>query len=217
MPSWRLGALEDGLAALGEEGGRADTVDLLLRSFEGSFDDFAARGGGGGGGGGEEGLLPRGSPLRPALREVVDECFAGDSVEAVQEALQGRLGALASPSASPSEELELVRAALAALAAGSPTSLKVTLRLLQEGRLAGGLPECLRTDYRLVCRFLEAADFGEGVRAALVDKDRQPRWQPPELAAVDAAAVDAYFRPLPPAEDLAEGDGGELLVGGGLH
>ena len=52
------------------------------------------------------------------------------------------------------------------------------------------------TDYRLGCRFLDGRDFYEGVRAVLVDKDNEPRWQPGALAEVDDATVAAYFAPL---------------------
>ena len=55
-------------------------------------------------------------------------------------------------------------------------------------------------DYRLACRCLEAHDFHEGVRAALIDKDRAPKWQPARLEDVTEAMVDAYFAPLGPGE-----------------
>jgi enoyl-CoA hydratase len=49
-------------------------------------------------------------------------------------------------------------------------------------------------EYRLARRVIETHDFREGVRAALVDKDRAPKWQPSALAAVDDA--DGFFAPL---------------------
>ena len=51
-------------------------------------------------------------------------------------------------------------------------------------------------DYRLACRFMEGHDFYEGVRAALIDRDHAPRWQPASLEEVSEAMVDAYFAPL---------------------
>jgi enoyl-CoA hydratase len=53
-------------------------------------------------------------------------------------------------------------------------------------------------ELRLAVRVLKGHDFGEGVRAALVDKDRNPKWQPASLAGV--GNLDAYFAPLGPAE-----------------
>ena len=49
-------------------------------------------------------------------------------------------------------------------------------------------------DYRLACRFLDGHDFYEGVRAALIDKDGKPMWQPARLEDVTPAMVEDYFR-----------------------
>jgi enoyl-CoA hydratase len=38
----------------------------------------------------------------------------------------------------------------------------------------------------------------EGIRALLVDKDRNPQWSPSSIAEVTAADVDAYFKPADP-------------------
>ena len=45
-------------------------------------------------------------------------------------------------------------------------------------------------------RFLAGPDFREGIRAQVVDKDRNPRWKPATLAEVTAEDVAAYFAPL---------------------
>jgi enoyl-CoA hydratase len=44
-------------------------------------------------------------------------------------------------------------------------------------------------------------DFAEGVRAVIVDKDNQPKWDPASAEAVSAALIDAIFAPLPTDEE----------------
>jgi len=56
------------------------------------------------------------------------------------------------------------------------------------------LKQCLAMELRLALRVLKGHDFGEGVRAALVDKDKNPKWQPSSLAGV--GNLDAFFAPL---------------------
>lgn len=85
------------------------------------------------------------------------------------------------------------------LARCSPISLKVTHQHVRQAR-ALDLAAILVRDYRLASRFMEGHDFYEGVRAALIDRDRAPKWQPASLAEVSDAMVDAYFAPLGAAE-----------------
>ena len=66
----------------------------------------------------------------------------------------------------------------------SPTSLKITLQLLHQGAQQD-FDACMDFEFKLTQRFLEHHDFHEGVRAALIDKDRKPIWQPASLAEVD--------------------------------
>ena len=81
---------------------------------------------------------------------------------------------------------------IADLKSRSPLSLKVTHRHIREAR-AFDLRQTLQVDYRLACRFLDGQDFYEGVRAALIDKDNAPRWQPARLDDVTPAMVEDYF------------------------
>ena len=79
--------------------------------------------------------------------------------------------------------------------------MKITLRHLRQA--AGmDLRDVLSVDQRLACRCLEGHDFAEGVRAALIDKDNQPVWQPGNLAEVSDAMVDHHFAPLPEGLEL---------------
>lgn len=67
-------------------------------------------------------------------------------------------------------------AALAALESASPQSLEITHALLARGRQRT-LRECLDAELALTRTIIRTPDFLEGVRAALVDKDRTPAWQ----------------------------------------
>jgi enoyl-CoA hydratase len=126
-----------------------------------------------------------------ALRQGdVDRLFAGDNIEAIAEALSG-------------SAIDWAQDALQVLRRASPTSLKITLRQLREGR-GLDLASMLRIEFRLALRCSAGHDFAEGVRAILVDKDNAPRWRPDRLDQVDKAALDAYFAPFAdPAAELA--------------
>ena len=85
--------------------------------------------------------------------------------------------------------------AAATIEAKSPTSVRVTLRALREAARFDTLPPALDLEYRLALRFHTSHDFVEGVRAQVVDKDRDPKWQPAHVRDVDDATVAAYFEP----------------------
>jgi enoyl-CoA hydratase len=127
----------------------------------------------------------------PALRERIDACFGQPSLEAVLRALKGE------PSAWGRAQLDLLRDK-------SPTSLAVTFRQIKKGAELD-FDAAMRLEYRLVHRFMAGHDFREGVRAAIIEKDNRPRWQPARLEDVSGADLDGYFAPLPSGE-LALGD-----------
>jgi enoyl-CoA hydratase len=102
-------------------------------------------------------------------RGLWDACYAGDDARAIV----GRLREADEPEAD---------AAAARIEAASPTSLTATLGGLRRARLLPDLEACLALEYELCCFMLETPDFPEGVRAAVVDKDRAPRWSPSSLA-----------------------------------
>ena len=122
-----------------------------------------------------------GPPELPPHRAVIDRCFAHHRVEDILAALDADGGAFA-------------REAAATLRLMSPTSLKLTLKEMRKGRSLG-IDDCLRMEYRLSQSVLAGRDFYEGVRAQLVDKDRQPKWYPASLDAVDDSAIDSLFVP----------------------
>ncbi|MGH6976681.1 MAG: enoyl-CoA hydratase/isomerase family protein [Stellaceae bacterium] len=111
-----------------------------------------------------------------------DRIFAAPSVEAIMAALARETAAWA-------------KDAYAAMAHASPSSLKITFRQLAVGHDMT-VEAALALEYRLTQHVLAGHDFFEGIRAALVDKDNAPHWQPNSLASVADSAVDGYFVPL---------------------
>jgi enoyl-CoA hydratase len=114
-------------------------------------------------------------------RANINRDFAQPSVEIIIDALEG--------------EGEWGRETARALRMKSPTALKITYREMREGRTLD-FDACMRMEYRLAVHAVAGHDFREGVRAVVVDKDQDPKWDPPTLASVSDAAVAAYFAPL---------------------
>ncbi|MBO6902174.1 MAG: enoyl-CoA hydratase/isomerase family protein [Rhizobiaceae bacterium] len=83
----------------------------------------------------------------------------------------------------------------ATIAKRSPTSVKVAFREIAEGR-ALAMSDCMNMEFRILNRMLAGRDFYEGIRAAVIDKDNAPAWQPATLDEVSDDAVSAYFAPL---------------------
>jgi len=128
-----------------------------------------------------------GDALSLHQRVLIDTAFGRSTVEEIVAALQ----ADGSPFARETSEL---------LESRSPTSLKLTLRALAEARTLDSLEACLRLEFRVMSHRLADFDVREGVRAAVIDKDRKPAWQPAHLADVSLASLDAYFASLGSAE-----------------
>lgn len=57
------------------------------------------------------------------------------------------------------------------------------------------LAEVFRMEWQASIGCCVHHDFPEGIRALLIDKDKQPRWQPATLDAVTAELVDAHLAP----------------------
>ena len=112
-------------------------------------------------------------------RDWIDRCYAPNTVEEILAALRG----------APEPE---ARAAGAEIAGNAPTALKVTLQALRDARHLG-LEACLDREFRVSRSITRMPDFVEGVRAAVVDKDRSPAWWPRRLEDVHRADVLRHF------------------------
>ena len=113
------------------------------------------------------------------LRDGIDFHFGHDSVEAI-------LASLDDGDDWAREQAALIRKM-------SPTSCKLTLQGLRMGADAS-IEDALITEYRMVCEIRNGHDFFEGVRAQLIDKDRNPLWSPATLAAVTEADIERYLQ-----------------------
>jgi enoyl-CoA hydratase len=120
-----------------------------------------------------------------ALRHWIDECFAGDTVEDIIAALRGH-------DAGPAND------AANLIATRSPISVSVALEAIRRAADLETLEDVLRQEYRTSCGSLRSHDLVEGIRAQVIDKDRNPKWSPPTFAAVTQSDVEAYFAPADP-------------------
>ena len=67
------------------------------------------------------------------------------------------------------------------------------LQALRLARNATSLRQCLVREYRAALEVFRSDDFREGVRAAVIDKDRNPRWSPPRIDDVTPEMLAPYF------------------------
>ena len=118
-----------------------------------------------------------------AQRDWIDECFAGDTVEDIVAALRGH-------DAGPAND------AANLIASRSPIAVSVALEAVRRAAKLETLEDVLIQDYRVSSASARSHDLVEGIRAQIIDKDRNPKWSPATLAAVSAADIDAYFAPV---------------------
>ncbi|WP_038203422.1 enoyl-CoA hydratase/isomerase family protein [Xenophilus azovorans] len=87
-----------------------------------------------------------------------------------------------------------LQGAAKAFAKGAPSSIALTWELWQRvPRMS--LAEVFRLEYWASLGFCAHKDFAEGIRAVLVDKDRNPKWQPATLEEITLAFVEDHLKP----------------------
>jgi enoyl-CoA hydratase len=124
-----------------------------------------------------------GAPPLAGLRPEIDRCFSGAGIEAILEALAR-------------ERSDWARETRATIERASPISLKITFHQIKLGEAGMDIEAALALEYRMTQHVMAAHDFYEGIRAVLVDKDQNPRWQPASLADIGEAEVARYFESL---------------------
>jgi enoyl-CoA hydratase len=76
----------------------------------------------------------------------------------------------------------------------SPLMVEVTKQQVERGHKMA-LADCLRLELNMMFAAFEHPDVVEGIRALVIDKDNQPRWQHTALDAVNANHLAAFFTP----------------------
>ncbi|MEL6373549.1 MAG: enoyl-CoA hydratase/isomerase family protein [Pseudomonadota bacterium] len=89
-----------------------------------------------------------------------------------------------------------------AMLSASPKALTLAHAMITNARTLQDLRAALVVEYRAVMRLYEDGEFLEGIRAAIIDKDRAPQWQPPRLGEVPGDLASRYLAPLPDNGDL---------------
>ena len=125
---------------------------------------------------------PPAGPVQAAIPDI-DRHFYGAALSDVLTTLRA-------------EDSDFARATLKAMGRNSPLSMACTIETLH--RLRGPsltLEKALDLEYRFTARAMLHGDFLEGIRAAIIDKDRNPQWQYAD-GNVPATAVSKMLMPL---------------------
>lgn len=126
----------------------------------------------------------------------INQCFSGATVEEIFRNLENDGSAWAVNT-------------MATMTKMSPLSMKITHKQLELGKNMT-LRECLQMEFRMAAHCTIKSDFKEGVRALLIDKDQNPKWEYDTLEKVPEDRVASYFGPLPDNDELVFESAGKL-------
>jgi enoyl-CoA hydratase len=127
---------------------------------------------------------PGPAPL-DAQRAVIDACFSGESVAAILQRLDK----------AAEQGSDFAAKTAAGMRAKSPTSMNLAFEQVRRGA-ALDFEDAMKVEFRIVSRIGDGHDFYEGVRAVIIDKDNQPRWQPASLEELDPVVIERHFASL---------------------
>ncbi len=128
-----------------------------------------------------------------ALR--IAKLFASDSLEEIIASLETEIETNENGSADWAQKERDT------LGTKSPQTCKVALRQLAESAKLTDFADNMRMEYRIASRVLTRPDFAEGVRAVIVDKTHDPKWNPATPEGVTDELLDSIFAPLPEGEE----------------
>ncbi len=120
-------------------------------------------------------------------RKAIDAIFGQGDVSDIMQALE-------------TDPSDFAKSALKGALRGAPLCLKTTLAAVRTARQNGSLEMALRNEYRIVSTCLQDGELVEGIRAAVIDKDRAPKWKYPTLESVPQSMIDRLY------QSAADGD-----------
>lgn len=94
----------------------------------------------------------------------------------------------------------------------SPLSMACAVEMIHRLRGVHDIERALELEYRYTARAMEHGDFLEGIRAAIIDKDRAPKWKH-ALDKVPAVDVSFMLRPLGKEKLTFEEDSSAMKIG----
>ncbi|MBT55715.1 MAG: 3-hydroxyisobutyrate dehydrogenase [Mameliella sp.] len=107
---------------------------------------------------------PPDSPLAAQQAEI-DALFGGEALRDVLNTLRN-------------SDSEIAQKALKSMSRNAPLSMAVTLEMIHRLRTPSlSIRKALELEYRVSHRIMEHGDFLEGIRAAIIDKDKSPKWR----------------------------------------
>ncbi|WP_136246822.1 enoyl-CoA hydratase/isomerase family protein [Halomonas borealis] len=159
---------DDLLGALAEADYAGHEPDACRRVVQGVLQRFEAR---------EQAPAGQLWPWRDHLQSLVGEAGAADAVARIL---------------ADDRDDAWLAANRARLAAGSPMSAHLVWRMLERHRHSG-LADAFRDELALSVQCCRRGDLAEGVRALLIDKDKQPRWSHDAVASVPESDVQAML------------------------
>ena len=120
-----------------------------------------------------------------AQQHWIDECYGAETLAGIIAALRGH------EDADAHEAADLIDGR-------SPIAASVALEAIRRAAHLSTLEDVLVQEYRVSCAASRSHDLVEGIRAQIIDKDRDPKWSPASLAAVTEEDVLSYFEPADP-------------------